>query len=197
MNHLSPAECVDAAERALAPSRAAHLDGCPRCRDQVTAVSEALAATRAVGAPEPSPLFWQHFSARVRDRVAGETFMPAWRADGWRGLFAARAVMPAVVVAVLLAVVFAAGTLRESRPAGLAPIAPPPATLAAEAVEPENSDVWLVLTSAAADMPLDEAHAAGMGVPTGAVDRAVQRMTPDELTELGRLLQTQMRGSSN
>jgi hypothetical protein len=198
MNHLSPAEFVDAADRALTPSRAAHLAGCPRCREQATAVREAFDAARTVETPEPSPLFWQHFSARVRDRVAGEAFTPAWRRDGWRALFAVRALVPAAGALIVLAIVFVAGEFRGSHPPAVTPFRETaPATLAAEAVEPENSDVWLVLTSAAADMPLDDAHAAGMGVPSGALDRAVQRMTPDELNELGRLLRTEMRGSSN
>ena len=52
-----------------------------------------------------------------------------------------------------------------------------------------------MLTSAAAETPIEDAHAAGMAVPAGAIDRAVQRMTPEELSELGQLLQSEMRRS--
>ena len=200
MLHLSPAEFVDAADRALPPARAAHLEGCPRCRAQAVSVRDALDAARAAGecdVPEPSPLYWQHFAANVRDRLAGETSArgPAF---GWRELFRLRALVPVASVLVLVAAVFVAGEWRRARPMA-GPRETPAASpvIAAAAVEPENSDAWLVLTSAAADMPIEDAHAAGMGVPSGAIDRAVQRMSPEELNELGRLLRTEMRGSSD
>ena len=44
---------------------------------------------------------------------------------------------------------------------------------------------------------MDEAHEAGVGVSGSAIDGAVQRMSPEELTELGRLLQSQLRGSGD
>jgi hypothetical protein len=201
MRHFSPAEFVDAADRALPPARAAHLDRCARCRDQAAAVQAALAAARGSGesdVPEPSPLYWQHFAANVRARVAAEAISPAWRAGGWRELVQARALVPIASVLIVIAAVFVAGELRRSPAPVAAPdVTPAPARLAAEAVEPENSDAWLVLTSAAAEMPIEDAHAAGMGVPSAAIDRAVQRMSPEELSELGRLLRTEMRGSSD
>jgi DNA-binding GntR family transcriptional regulator len=49
-----------------------------------------------------------------------------------------------------------------------------------------------VLTSAAEETPIEDAHAAGMAVPSGAVDRAVQRMSPEELHALDQLLRREM-----
>ena len=46
-------------------------------------------------------------------------------------------------------------------------------------------------------LSLEVAHAAGMDIGAGAVDRAVQRMSPDELTELRRLLQSELRRSGD
>jgi hypothetical protein len=54
-----------------------------------------------------------------------------------------------------------------------------------------------VLTAAAADLELEEAHAAGLSVQPSAIDRAVQRLTADELNELGRLLQSELKRASN
>ena len=65
------------------------------------------------------------------------------------------------------------------------------------ALADDDTEVWGILTSAASETPIEDAHAAGMGLPVGAVDRAVQRMTPDELTELRRLLQSELRRSSD
>jgi hypothetical protein len=96
----------------------------------------------------------------------------------------------------LVAAVCAGGLMmRGGSPpaASVPPIVAGPA--AADLIaEPDDSDVWQVLTSAAADVPVEDAHAAGMAVPSGAVDRAMQRLTPAELTELGRLLQSELRG---
>jgi hypothetical protein len=195
MNHLSPAEFVDAVERALPPPRAAHVDACGRCQAGLAEVRAALEAARAVDVPDPSPLYWSHLRANVRDRVAGERIAPAWQEA-----FSLRALVPIASALALVVAVVIAG--RMTRPAPM-PIAPDvaavasPASVDAAAVEPEESAVWDVLTSAAAEMPIEDAHDAGMGVTSGAIDRAVQRLSPEELNELGHLLQTQLRGSGN
>jgi hypothetical protein len=200
MTHLSPGEFVDAAEGTLAAGRAAHLERCSRCAAQAVTVREALDAAALAEVPEPSPLYWQHLSARVRDRVAQETIVPAWRATPWREYVTARTLVPAASALALAGAVMVSVLLLPRRPPASLPyetaaiVATSPADLA---IEPEDSEVWQVLTSAAADVPIEDAHAAGMAVPAGAVDRAVQRMTPDELTELRRLLQSELRGAGD
>lgn len=203
MNHLSPAEFVDAADNALAPSRAAHLAACGRCRERLADVRGALAASRTDDVPEPSPLYWQHMTARVRERLTGETIESGWRAS-WRAWLSARTLVPvasavAVVAAVVVAGQMVARTPERSLTGAAAPFAAPADVTVASvpSVEPENSDVWQVLTSAAAEMPIEDAHEAGMGVTSGAIDRAVQRMSPEELNELGHLLQSQLHGSGD
>src|SRR5206468_5300013 len=94
MSHLSPAEFVDAVEGRLPSPRAAHLESCVRCRDGAESVGSALRAAHDDDLPEPSPLYWQHLSARIRDRVAGERIAPAWRAAPWPQAFAVRALVP-------------------------------------------------------------------------------------------------------
>src|SRR5262249_36182026 len=63
------------------------------------------------------------------------------------------------------------------------------------ALDAANSEVWDVLTAAAADMRIEDARDAGMTVRPGAIDHAVQKMAPDELNELGRLLQSELKHS--
>jgi hypothetical protein len=64
-------------------------------------------------------------------------------------------------------------------------------------IDADESEAWQVLTSAASEMPIDEAHAAGMAVPAGAVDCAVQRLSPAELDELRHLLQSELHRSGD
>ncbi len=198
MNHLSPAEFVDAADRLLPPPRALHLERCERCRTQVADVRRALEAVQSADVPEPSPLYWQHLSAHVRQRVAGESISPAWRTVAWGSVFRVHTLVPMASALALVAAVFVAGEIARPRPPALTPVTAVAAVTPAEtAVVPENSPVWQVLTSAAGEMPMDETHEAGVGVSGSAIDGAVQRMSPEELNELGRLLQSQLRGSGN
>ena len=199
MSHFSPAEFVDAAEGNLSGPRAAHIEQCARCRDQMSMLRSALDATHAPDVPEPSPLYWPHMAARIHERVAAGTIVPAWRARPWREVFTVRGLVPAASALALVAAVFATGLVTRNGVPSVAPVPAPmvAAAPAGPAVAPEDAEVWQVLTSAAAEVPIEEAHDAGMGVPSGALDRAVQRMTPDELNELGRLLQTELHRSGN
>lgn len=70
--HLTPEELIDSRDRALPPGRQAHADTCAACRAEIARLDEVLLDVAAVDVPEPSPLFWDHLSARIRDRVAHE-----------------------------------------------------------------------------------------------------------------------------
>jgi len=202
--HLSESEFVDLAEDALDPRRAAHAETCAACRDQADTLRAALRGTAAVDVPEPSPLFWAYLSARVHEEVAGEP-VAAGAGRLWTGtgglvpLAAAAAMVVAVFSGVLL--------VRAVRGGGNAvPLvaehagAPAPATpdgsseVAPDAV---NAEVWAVLTAAASGVKFEDAHAAGMHVHPGTLDHAVQDLTAAERTELGRLLQSELKRSSN
>src|SRR5262245_49230164 len=77
-----PVDPVDVVEGAASDARGdnvPHLASCDRCRDQLAALRAArtLAAEKeVVEVPEPSPAFWDHFSARVREAVANEAPPP-------------------------------------------------------------------------------------------------------------------------
>lgn len=202
MNHFSPSEFVDFVEGTLAPARAAHADRCDACRAQAAVVGEAIQASAAAAVPEPSPLFWEHFSARVREAIAAG---PPPRASAWwTGATPARLAAALALVAV---VATGASLLRDSRTAEpTAQIARERATPAAviaqngdadAGVDPANAEVWAVLTAAASDMAIEEARDAGMEPHPAAVDRAVQDMSAAELNELGRLLQSELKRSAN
>jgi len=189
MNHLSPSEFVDLVEGTLDAPRAAHAERCEVCRQSGADLRRTLElGAQHAEVPEPSPLFWEHFSARVRDAVAQEP-IPAGGWLAWRPGFVAFAALAVAVIAV-------GPFIMRS-----APVAVAPSTTVARAGETPaafdmtletNTEVWEVLTAAAADLEWDEARDAGMGMQPAAVDRAVQRLTTDELNELGRLLQSEL-----
>ena len=203
MTHLSDAELVDAAEGTLAPARAAHVERCASCTAAINQLGEALSAAAADrGVPEPSPLFWDHLSARVQDAIAAEP-RPSPAPLAWLGDI--RRLAPLAAVAVIAAALWSPVSTRW-RPridAPLPGVSVAPASLSGDrdqpvdAVDPKTSEVWDVLTAAAADLELDAAHDAGMAVQPAAIDRAVQRLNADELNELGRLLQTELRRAGN
>lgn len=206
MTHLRETEFVDFAEGTLGASRSAHLEACASCRERAEEIAAALREASAVEMPEPSPLYWEHFSARVHDQVAHEALD---RGSSWTTI-AVRVLMPLAVAAAVVVAIVSAGILpRLASPSATSPaLGPGHATAAATeptplaagetdaAVDAKNAEVWDVLTAAASDMAIDDAHAAGMGIRPGAVDHAVTHMDQAELTELGRLLQTEMKHSS-
>lgn len=204
MTHLTPDELVDIADGVRLESATPHLEACAECRAALAELRAMMSAIADVDVPEPSPLFWDHFSARVRGAVAEERLSAqrsgwfSWSSEVTRGMVpvAATAVL---VVALLVGAVM---TRRSARaPEAMAARTPAPAGAplvpAADdaALDAANSEVWDVLTAAASDMQIEDAREAGMTVRPGAIDRAVQKMAPDELNELGRLLQSELKHS--
>jgi hypothetical protein len=198
MSHLSPAEFIDLADGRLASDRTAHAAACAACRAQADEVRDALQYVETAGdVPEPSPLFWDHLSARVREAVSATPARTLFGFDigGLRPAITSLAALVLVVSAVFLA--------REWRTERASPaVTPAPVTAEADApfeptLDPSHAAAWAVLTAAAADLQLDDARKAGIDVPSAAVDRAVTELSRDELSELGRLLQSELKRSSN
>jgi hypothetical protein len=200
--HLSESELIDLAEDVLDSRRAAHVESCAGCREQAEALRAMLHDTAAIEAPDPSPLFWEHLSARVRGAIAAEP--AAGRA--WLGL---RGLVPlAAAAAVVIAVFSGVHMVRAGRggPLSSLTIAGPAADTSAASdgrgdampdPDPDNAAAWDVLTAAASTVEFEDAHAAGMHVYPGAIEHAVAGLSPAELTELGRLLQSELKRSSN
>ena len=198
MSHLSASEFVDLVDGTLAPERAAHVDRCETCRAQAAAVRDALGLTGSSGSvPEPSPMFWDQFSARVRAAIDA----PPPRSAGWLGIRGLQPVGAALAIAV---VVLSVALLNRDGRTAVAPTETAAVPVPVEtgdasdpALDPSHAAAWSVLTAAAADLHLDDARDAGMAVPSAAVDRAVNGLSRAELSELGRLLQSELKRSSN
>jgi hypothetical protein len=197
MMHLSDDVLLTLAETGDAHP---HLERCSRCRAQVESARETLAAVRDVAAPEPSPLFWEHFSVRVRQSIAAGAGSPrpwaAWLGGrDWRP--AAIAALAVCVLATAwslgvfrvhpaeqVAVVAPAGGQQESRVGGADVIR------AADVLAPDGERAWAVVTEMADSFDLDAAAEAGFALAPGATDQMVLSLSPSEQREFVRLLQT-------
>lgn len=105
-SHLTPEEWIAAADGGLAASRQAHVAACPVCREEIARVGELLTRVAQADVPEPSPLFWDHFSSRVREATRQEPVRPPRSAvAAWASLLAAAAT-----------VVFAVWVVRQPLP---------------------------------------------------------------------------------
>src|SRR5262245_56555941 len=108
MRHLNEEELIDLAEGTRAEASAPHLQSCESCRRQLRELRAVMSEAAAVDVPAPSPPFWDHFSARVRESIAQE---PA-PSTGWSWWL----VPAGAFAAVALAIVTAVG-VNSSRPA--------------------------------------------------------------------------------
>jgi len=201
MTHLTEAEFVDLLDGTLAPSRTAHLGACDECRAIAATMREALTRAAAGDMPEPSPLFWDHFSARVHEGVREAELgkAPTWL--GWAHGETLKWAMPGALLAVLLVSGLWAGLWRARMPGaepGTSPAtvgsiadAAPDAVL--DAFDPETDQAWALVRLVAEDLSWDDAAAGGFGVRPGSAERAMVTLTRDELSELVGLLQAEMK----
>ena len=188
MSHLSPEALIDIAEGTRPESSTPHLAVCRSCREQLADLREMM-ATVAVDVPEPSPLFWDHLSARVREAVAAEGpgSTPWWKLGrrSWR-----------LAAGMSVAVIAIAGslTLRPARGPDAVSTVVTPAAVGNGAVSADDPSLSL-LSDLARDLDWDAAAEAGITMEVGAADGALTELTSAERTELQRLLREAMSGS--
>lgn len=188
MTHLTPDELVDLVEGALAADRAAHVETCAACRRQADDVRAVLAAAAEDDVPEPSPLFWEQFSARVRRAIDAEpTRRSPW---GWVWRPAVGLPLVAALVAVIAGVVVSrVGPGSTGEGGGTATSVDTPGAFHTDEIAlPPDDASWDVVAMIAATLEWEDAEAAGFSAGPGAADRAVLLLTPEERAELGRLL---------
>jgi len=207
MKHLNRAELVDFIETSplLPAERARHVSTCKQCHAEANALrsTRALATTDEV--PEPSPLFWDHFSARVADAVREEE--PGRDGDAaaarrWRrSPFATWAAVATMAVLVMMTVVWRT-TLHAPAPpmgpamagaaAGKGTVAPA-ADAGGDESDVDADEAWAVVRAAAQDLRWEEAHAAGLSAHPGAAEGLALELTADERSELARLLDKELK----
>ena len=190
--HLNEEELIDVAEGTRAEGSVPHLESCEPCRRHVADLRAMMAVVSDVEVPEPSPLFWEHLSARVSEGVAGVPEAMDARPAGWMTW---RVVLPAVALAALLvaAIVTIGGRAALESPAR------PAATEASteDVVSPLGEDASLsLIADLAGDLDWDAVAEAGLTARDGAVDLLLLEMSADEWLELQRILKQELSGQS-
>lgn len=191
MTHLTPDQFVDAVEgRVQSPSAAAsHLAGCEACRTELASLTEVLTTARGVDVPEPSPLFWEHFSRRVRAAVETEPAprRAGWLVEGWRPM----AVLGVAVGVLVLAVVLR--PTRVSAPTVSDTLAP--ALVTADSTPAEsNEDALNVLAVVAQDLRTDELQQI-VHPSSDATGAAMDDLTQSQMAALERLIKSKTSGA--
>jgi hypothetical protein len=183
--HLTPEELLDLAEGTRPLSSAPHMASCDRCRQELAELRDVL-ATIAVDVPEPSPLFWDHLSTRVRDRVAAEAVPARPRFGLSRWWWQLAAAMSVAVVAVAVSLVPRTPAPGGSHPPAAVLAEPPAGDVGAAAAADDPS--FTLLGDLADSLDWDTAAEAGITMEVGAADTAVAGLDEAERSELQRLL---------
>jgi hypothetical protein len=195
MSHLSHDHLLafveDPDTPALSAERRRHLQSCDRCMSEAANLRAVLEDVREEPGGVPSPLFWDHFAARVADAIGGGAPEPAARLSTWR--FGSRTAVWMVVAATVLlgsTTVFWRATLHA--PAVPGTVATDNSTRVDDL---EDDQAWKVVRAAADGLPWDDVQAAGIAARPGSAEGVVMEMTADERAELARLLETEMNRS--
>jgi hypothetical protein len=178
--HLSPDDIAAAVDGTLGAAARSHLETCSACRDAVAELSALVADVKSAPVPEPSPLFWDHLSARVREATALE-------ATPDRRLWPlSRPMLALGGVAAVAAVAFLWSAPSHDR-AATAPA--PVATTSGE--RPTDPDVeWETMSELAGSMTVDDVRRATAPAP----DRGgvLSELSDDERAAFVALLRVEM-----
>lgn len=183
--HLSPQESVNALDGVLPQSRQSHLDSCAACR---THVDDLRAMMTTVGevedVPEPSPLFWDHFQARVQTAVQAEIVHPA-PAPWWAMIVSVRGAMAAAATVAVAAV---AVVLYPGDP--VAPVESAQVAVADDAMALETAE-WEFVSEIMGTLEREDVREVLAPSPM-AVDAAFEVLTSDERDAFVKLLTAEM-----
>ena len=187
--HLSRAEFVDVIEAspALPRERAQHLERCERCRERAAALRSVRSMATADDMPEPSPLFWDHFSARVAAQLRSEP-APA-RSPRWSPVPFVTWAVAGVVIMLLISTIVWRTTLHAPSPVVPAQMSAPADLAGTEPVDDlDDDEAWAVVRAATADFAWEDAHEAGISAHPGEVENAALQLNAAERVELERLV---------
>jgi hypothetical protein len=190
--HLSGPQFVDALDARVAPDVQTHLDRCVSCAEQLAGLRDTM--TRAAeqrDVPEPSPLFWDHFSARVREAVSAEPApVPFW-VQWWRPIVALGAMAAVAAFVVWMRV--------PPAPQPGQPVAATASTSATDsgaalASTPDGDDMpWNLIVALASDLSHEDLHEV---VPTAhGVAGMVEDLTPEQRAAFVQLVKREMGGT--
>jgi hypothetical protein len=194
MRHLSQKQLVDVAEGNAGAERARHAAACDVCRGRVESLQAALRAAGEDRIPEPSPLFWTHFAARVGAAVRGGAAPETWW-QAWGRRWAPAGAAALLVASVGLGALLWNGQPRDSTTRqGTGAAAVPPRAAVEPDAEPSATDdpSWTLMNELSADVAFDEAFAAGAIPGAGGTERALWQLSDEERGELAKILRAEM-----
>jgi hypothetical protein len=183
MKHLSSDRIIDIVEGVRTESAEPHLQSCQMCRRELDELRAAMRVAANIDVPEPSPLFWNHLSARVRDAVAAEGAPRAVGAAWWLTL--AVGTVAAVLVAIGVSV------YRPALPAAGLPEAAVASPDQMQALGATDDAAMSMMADLAAESDWETAREVGLAGLTnnvGGADAALGVLTDGERVELQRLL---------
>jgi hypothetical protein len=194
--HLSPDQLIDLAEGTHPESSAPHLESCDACRRQLADMRAMMLAASEVAVPEPSPLFWDHLSERVRQAVALEGAPHrAWR---WKQWLRPQVILPVSAAALAAIIIAAAIGARPDIPAARPEVIS--ASRPADASETplfgpldalDDSSLRLV-ADLTAELDWEAVSRMELTTHAGGADEAVRELTRGELGELQRILKEEL-----
>jgi hypothetical protein len=153
---------------------------------EVAQLSAILRESRAVDdVPDPSPLFWDHFSHRVRTAIAAQPVAP--RFAHW---FQWPVLVPIGGLALLVFALTSA--LPRALTAPPAPVADSRTTAVDEVAVTGMDDSWAVVSQLIGRLDIDTAQQAGIAVEPGSAEEIVAQLSSAEQQELVRLLQAEL-----
>lgn len=184
--HLSSQEFVNALDRALSPSRQEHLAACASCQARVEELRALVeAASQDAAVPEPSPLFWDHFQARVLAAVAAEGVSST--GDAWWKAWSPRfAQLAASATALAIVTGLAVYMGRPVTPEVDTP-ADESGFVDAASLTGAVDDEWAFVTSVMDTLESDDIHEV-LAPSRDAVDAAFETLTSEERDRFMKLL---------
>ena len=193
--HLTPEELIDVAEGTRAEAAVPHLQSCEVCRHQIVTLRATMSAAADVDVPEPSPLFWDHLSQRVREAVTAEespgSVFPGFPASRWAWPGSWRAWAIAGVAAAVMISIYVTAPRTLTPASG----ARDRIALSSAPLEPFGAadDPSLALFADLTEQMAPEAFTeTGWSNHSGAVDEVVASLSNDERVELQRLLEEEL-----
>jgi hypothetical protein len=205
MTHLNDAELVDLIEDAtrLPAHRRQHAESCPACRSQSEALRTTLAEAALDTPPEPSPLYWDHFATRVsaaiRDEGPASTASRVFRRPVLTWAAAASVALFVLMLGVWRATLDApaptadaVNRITEARQAAGNRALEVPAPMN-DRDDIEADETWAVVRTAAEDLAWEDAQAVGISAHPGSAEGIALELTPEERTELARLLDGELK----
>jgi hypothetical protein len=197
--HLTPDELIDIAEGARADGAFPHVRSCAECRQQIADLRATMSVAAHADVPEPSPLFWDRLSARVREAVGSEREPQGrWSWLGWPG--ASAGLLPwrwttmtavGVVAAIVLAVYWTAprnvGSLLRHDAAS-----DPQVVDVLQPLGAADDPSLELMADLAEQMDPDAVAEAAFGHHPGAFEEAVAVLSDEERRELQRLLEEEL-----